>query len=74
LRAIVLLALALAGCFAPHEPACAFSCGPGGACPEAYSCGTDNLCHRDDGVGVCLIAPQDAQSDAMSDAPDAASD
>ena len=66
------------GCFAPREPACAFSCGPGDACPTDYACGTDNVCHRVDGLGMCLIAPQNdggpSGADAAADAGDGAAD
>jgi hypothetical protein len=69
------LAVAAAACFSPQQPACAFSCGPAAACPVDYTCGGDGLCHRDDGHGLCLLAPQDGGSDAAEtgDANDAAS-
>jgi hypothetical protein len=69
------LGVAAAACFSPQQPACAFSCGPAGECPADYACGADNLCHRDDGLGQCLIAPQDGGPDAAEtgDASDAAS-
>jgi hypothetical protein len=71
------LALAVAGaaCFSPQQPACAFSCGPGDACPADFTCRGDGLCHRDDGHGLCLLPPQDGGSDAAEtgDASDAAS-
>jgi hypothetical protein len=53
------LAAAAAACFSPREPACAFSCATDGACPASYVCGSDGLCHRADGVGVCLLGPLD---------------
>jgi len=57
---------AFAGCFSPQQPACAFSCGPAGECPADYTCGADDLCHRNDGVGQCLLAPQDAAADGTA--------
>jgi hypothetical protein len=52
-------ALALAGCFSPRTPACAFTCiAAGNLCPADYTCGVDGLCHRDGDDGVCgLQAP-----------------
>jgi hypothetical protein len=78
-RAVVRLALLLlavtrlAACFNPTQPGCAFSCAGDGLCPSGYSCGTDLICHRDDGQGTCAIqtdAATDAaaNSDAKSDA------
>jgi hypothetical protein len=78
-RAVVRLALLLlavtrlAACFNPAQPGCAFSCAGDGLCPSGYSCGTDLICHRDDGQGTCAIqtdAATDAaaNSDAKSDA------
>ncbi len=59
-------ALALPGCFNPQQPGCAFSCADdaGGLCPSGYSCGTDKLCHRDDGQGTCAIPTDASPSDA----------
>ncbi len=65
------LAVAAAACFSPQQPACAFSCGPAGACPADFTCAADNLCHRNDGHGLCLLPPQDGGE--TSDAHDAAS-
>ncbi len=71
--ALLLLAVArLTACFNPAQPGCAFSCAGDGLCPSGYSCGTDLICHRDDGQGTCAI-----QTDAATDAPtttDATSD
>lgn len=62
LRALLLLVLAaaaVAGCFSPHQPPCAFSCADDGICPSGYSCQADGVCHRsDDGGGICDIPPQ----------------
>ena len=53
---------ALAGCFSPSTPPCAFTClSAGHLCPEQYSCGADGLCHRDGAQDVCgLTAPYGA--------------
>jgi hypothetical protein len=70
--ALLLLAVArLTACFNPTQPGCAFSCAGDGLCPSGYSCGTDLICHRDDGQGTCSILP-----DAATDRPtaDASSD
>ena len=74
--ALLLLAVArLTACFNPTQPGCAFSCAGDGLCPSGYSCGTDLICHRDDGQGTCSILT-DAGSDTTTDAttPDASSD
>jgi hypothetical protein len=67
MRALLLLAAALAAtlaaCFDPLEPACAFSCGPNGACPASYTCAADGLCHRQDGKGTCGLNPSDGGAD-----------
>ena len=48
--ALLLLVVArLTACFNPTQPGCAFSCAGDGLCPSGYSCGTDLICHRDDG-------------------------
>ena len=66
--ALLLLAVArLTACFNPAQPGCAFSCAGDGICPSGYSCGTDLICHREDGQGTCSI-PTDAATDATSDA------
>ena len=61
--AALLASLGAASCFSPREPACAFSCATDGTCPPAYACGSDNLCHRQDGVGLCLFGPADGGAD-----------
>ncbi len=67
--ALLLLAVArLAACFNPAQPGCAFSCAGDGICPSGYSCGTDLICHRDDGQGTCSIQTDAATSDARTDA------
>ena len=63
------LAALAAACFSPQEPACAFACGPGGACPAKYTCASDGLCHRTDGLGgQCSLDPVNGS------APDGAAD
>jgi len=67
--ALLLLAVArLTACFNPSQPGCAFSCAGDGICPSGYSCGTDLICHRDDGQGTCSIQTDAATSDAQTDA------
>ncbi|HLK93485.1 MAG TPA: hypothetical protein VKZ18_26580 [Polyangia bacterium] len=58
-------AVAVPACFNPQQPGCAFSCAGDGLCPSGYSCGTDQLCHRDDGQGSCAIPTDAAPSDAL---------
>jgi len=65
--ALLLAALAAAACFSPREPACAFSCATDGACPTSYVCGSDGLCHRMDGAGVCLLDQLDGGAGDSSD-------
>ena len=54
------LAVAMASCFSPHTPPCAFTCVTAPDCPDGYACGTDGLCHRNDATDVCnLKSPYD---------------
>jgi hypothetical protein len=57
-------AIALPACFNPQQPGCAFSCAGDGLCPSGYTCGSDQLCHRDDGQGSCSIPTDAAPADA----------
>lgn len=77
LRALLLLVLAaaaVAGCFSPHQPPCAFSCADDGICPSGYSCQADGVCHRDDGQGTCGILPQVDAGDDAADGSDGGAD
>jgi hypothetical protein len=66
--ALLLLAVArLTACFNPAQPGCAFSCAGDHLCPSGYSCGSDLICHRDDGQGTCSILT-DAGTDTATDA------
>ena len=49
----ILSLLTVAGCFDPDEPACTFSCTPGGACPTDYMCLPDGYCHLGGKPGNC---------------------
>jgi hypothetical protein len=51
---LLALSLAVAGCFNPDEPDCAFVCGPQGKCPESYECRPDNYCHKVGTSGPCV--------------------
>jgi hypothetical protein len=68
------------GCYEIPRPACGFLCGPGGACPDQYSCAADMYCHRNGTAPdlVCAHAdaalPVDATADSPADAADAAID
>jgi hypothetical protein len=64
LLAVALLPVALASCFNPARPGCAFSCAGDGLCPSGYTCGGDLLCHRNDGQGICAIPTDAAPTDA----------
>jgi len=69
-RTLILGALlASAGCFDRPTPACAFECGPGGDCPDDYSCAPDGLCKRSD-VDPELDCP--GLNDRIDAGPDAA--
>jgi len=57
------LAAAIGACFSPHEPACAFACGPDKACPESYVCMSDGLCHRSGSQETCPPLPADSGAD-----------
>lgn len=77
----------IAACYDVPTPACGFICGPGGACPDGYTCAADRYCHLD-GQPASLVCsrpdapvpadaaidtPVDAAIDAPVDAPDAGS-
>jgi hypothetical protein len=49
--------LALAGCYTPYEPACGFTCGSGGACPDGYTCQADHVCHKAGTNVACSNGP-----------------
>jgi hypothetical protein len=61
------LGAAVSSCFAPLQPACAFSCATTGSCPADYVCASDGLCHRADGRGLCLLDPVDGGPDGAAD-------
>jgi hypothetical protein len=65
--ATALAALGATACFSPRAPACAFSCATDGTCPPSYVCQSDNLCHRQDGAGTCLLNPVDGGDGAGPD-------
>jgi hypothetical protein len=63
----------VAACYSVPTPDCGFICGPGGACPDGYTCADEQRCHR---IGaptnlVCNTAdaavPVDGAPDAMDD-------
>jgi hypothetical protein len=64
----------IAGCYDVPMPPCGFVCGPGGACPDGYTCAADEVCHRDGSPPSLVCTPPDAGSptDAAVDATDAA--
>ena len=67
LRALLIpaaIAAAIAGCFSPPTPPCAFSCAEDGKCPSGYSCQSDGVCHRDDDQRSCDIPSQIDAGDA----------
>ena len=65
LRLALLLGIVpLASCFNPAQPGCGFSCAGDGLCPSGYTCGSDLICHRTDGQGVCAIPTDAAPKDA----------
>jgi hypothetical protein len=69
LLASIAIAAAVAGCFSPAQPPCAFSCADDGLCPSGYSCQSDGICHRDGDQRSCDIPPQaDASATDADDA------
>jgi hypothetical protein len=63
-------ALAMAGCFEPTEPICAYLCGPSMSCPTHYECRGDNYCHKVGTTGDCDFTDASAP-DAAVGVPDA---
>jgi hypothetical protein len=75
MRALALLALAVAGCYSPTLLDCTIACGPGESCPSGLSCGADGLCRADVSKSCSLLlpdAPRKDKIDAPPGAPDAA--
>jgi hypothetical protein len=67
---VTLAAIAPLACFSLKQPPCAFSCAePSHLCPANYTCGTDDLCHREGATVTCgLTSPVDAGPDAVDSA------
>jgi hypothetical protein len=82
LGAAVALIVALAGaiivaCYDVPTPDCGFLCGPGGACPDDYTCADNQRCRRN-AAPASLVCPnpdadlpdgRDAAVDGAVDAP-----
>jgi hypothetical protein len=59
----------LAGCYETPKPACVFLCGEGGACPDGYSCDSDdNRCHRVEAGGELAMCDDVLLDAAVPDA------
>jgi hypothetical protein len=70
----------VASCYDLPQPDCGFVCGPASACPDGYSCASDQRCHRigapsglicaspDAAIDAAIAAPADAAVDAAADA------
>jgi hypothetical protein len=59
LLALLWVGVGISSCFAPRQPACAFSCAGDGKCPAGYSCSADDgWCHRDDAPDATCDPPQ----------------
>ena len=79
--AVVLAGAIIVACYEIPKPDCGFLCGPGGACPEGYTCGDNQRCRRvgaptplvcpnpDAGLTEDLDAALDAPADAVPDGP-----
>jgi hypothetical protein len=51
-------------CYGAPEPACGFICGSDGACPDDYTCHSDDRrCHLTDGSAVSCPSGIDAGAD-----------
>jgi hypothetical protein len=65
--------LALARCFSPQLPTCAYICNKTEPrCPDEYECRADCYCHLKGSTEGCGF-PQDLGCDAATPAPDLAS-
>jgi hypothetical protein len=80
----VALLLALAGaivvaCYDVPRPDCGFLCGPGGVCPDDYTCADNHRCRRT-GAPATLVCPNpdadipDDHDAAVDAAPEAGPD
>ncbi|MBA3393821.1 MAG: Ig-like domain-containing protein [Deltaproteobacteria bacterium] len=63
---VLMLGVALGGCYGPPKPDCGFRCGPAQACPADYTCGNDNRCHLNGSSPTLQCGTADA---SVADAP-----
>jgi hypothetical protein len=69
LAAAALCALCATGCYDVPQPQCGFRCGPGGECPENYTCNAaDGRCHHETAPASLVCGTVDASIDALRDA------
>ncbi|MDB4959104.1 MAG: hypothetical protein JWO36_6673 [Myxococcales bacterium] len=61
--ALVVATCGFCACYKAPEPDCGFICGPSGACPEDYTCASDNVCHRN-GAPAGMVCTRDGGIDA----------
>jgi hypothetical protein len=54
------LSLLAVSCFNPETPACSFSCGDSGQCPDDYMCLSDGYCHYKGIPSACLYSDASA--------------
>lgn len=53
LETICIVVLGLTACYQAPQPDCGFYCGAGGACPENYTCTSDNRCRLNGAADAC---------------------
>jgi pentapeptide MXKDX repeat protein len=64
----VLVGLLGTSCYDTPRPACGFTCGSGGACPDDYVCGEGNRCRLPSVPDSQCVESQSGGGDAISDA------
>lgn len=72
LETICIVVLGLTACYQPPQPDCGFYCGAGGACPEDYTCTSDNRCRRIGAADPCEpdagVPPNESMAPMFPDA------
>ena len=69
MKCIVILALLVAGCYAPEIGDCQYFCGPQRLCPDNMFCSADGFCVTQQGFNCGFEPPDGPQPPDDSDMP-----
>ena len=70
MKSLAILALLVAGCYAPEIGDCQYFCGPQRACPDDMFCSVDGFCVTQQGFNCGLEPPDGPQPPDDSAMPD----